>query len=228
MDDDKGRIDSVFRERNRLTERYSLANPGNLFNFEHLLERIKIRLESLYEDLGGVRMLDLGSGELFWTEKIVELGLSRNNSIASDLLHWRLAAGRKKGRSVDAVTSSAAALPFNSSSFDLVSQLTMMTSVLDHSTRGNIATEIKRVLKPGGYILWYDFRYNNPFNKNTRAIGLPEIRTLFKGMTVDCETVTLLPQLARKLGGKSSLLLNSFYALPILRTHYLALIGPKG
>lgn len=228
MTEDSNKIDDVFKKRVGLSDKYSLDNRGNRFNFERLRSRINDQLHTYFGDLNKVRMLDLGAGELFWTEEIMSMGISPENCIGSDLLFWRLAKGQKKGRKVDAVASSAAALPFHSNSFDLISQLTMMTSVPDSAVREKIVLETMRVLRPGGYILWYDFRFNNPFNRHTRAIKKLEIEKLFDGMAMDCETITLLPQLARKLCGPLSLLLNSLHALPILRTHYLAMIGPKG
>jgi len=228
MGEDRARIDEVFRRRSHLAERYSLENAGNRFNFNRLHERISYYLHSLFEDLPDRRFLDLGAGGLFWTEQIMRMGLIPENCVGCDLLQWRLAEGRRLGREVAGVVASAGALPFGPGIFDLVSLLTLMTSVTDKSQRQKIATEIKRVLRPGGYVFWYDFRYNNPFNRYTRAIGKREIEALFGDWPIRYESLTLLPPLARKLGGKLPLLLNSLHALPILRSHYLAIIGPKG
>jgi ubiquinone/menaquinone biosynthesis C-methylase UbiE len=227
MNNDRARLEEIYKKRAGLSSRYSLDNPGNRFNFDLLYRGINDRLTSTFGDLTMVRMLDLGSGELFWPEKMILMGLTPENCIGSDLLLRRLIDGRKMGRQVTAVASSAAALPFESNSFDLVCQLTMMTSVPEVTTRKAIALEMIRVLRPGGYILWYDFRFNNPSNPYTRAIRKSEIKKLFVEMPVRCQKITLLPQLARKLGKKSALLLNLFYTLPILRTHYLGMIGPK-
>jgi len=228
MSDDRESMDRVYRERKKLADRYSLDNAGNRFNFEQLRGRIKNQLNSLYGDISTVKMLDLGSGELFWTREFIKLGIEYQNCIGSDILLWRLKKGRESGQGVESIVASAAQLPFPSESFDLVTQMTMMTSVLDTGVRKEIALEMKRVLKPGGYILWYDFRFNNPANPYTRAIGRKEIERLFNGWKLTCEKVTLLPQLARKLGVVLPGLLNFFSLFPILRTHYLILIGPKG
>lgn len=228
MGEDRDKINDVFRKRAGLADRYSPDNRGNQFNYQWLHRKILAHLQSRFESLADIRLLDLGAGELFWTEDMIRMGLTTTNCLGSDLLFWRLAEGRKKGRQVNAVTSSAAALPFTSSSFDLVSQLTMMTSVPDPALKPMIADEMKRVLRPGGYILWYDFRYNNPFNRHTQAIGRAEIGRLFGEWPIHCETITLLPPMARKIGPVFYPLLKFAATLPILRTHYLALIGPKG
>lgn len=86
MDDDKDRIDSVFRRRRKLDRRYSIENRGNIFNFEHLHKNIMNRLESLFNDLSGKRMPDLGSRELFWTEKILRMGFKLKSVL--DFRNW--------------------------------------------------------------------------------------------------------------------------------------------
>ena len=86
MGEDKGRIDSVFRRRRRLNRRYSIENRNNILKFEHFHKSIKNRLESLFDDLSGKRMPDLGSGELFWTEKILRMGFKL--TLVLDFRNW--------------------------------------------------------------------------------------------------------------------------------------------
>jgi len=221
-------VNQVFCNRRHLIHKYSLSNPGNRFNFDHLRQHIERGLKTTYPDLTSITMLDIGSGGLSWTEEFVKLGISREKCIALDLLQWRLEEGHDAGRDIKAVCASAAELPFSDGVFDLVTQLTLMTSVLEANTREAIVSEMKRVLRPGGYILWYDFRFNNPINRHTRAIGRREIEKSFDGWKIRIEKMTLLPPLARRFNDRWSVLLKFFYAFPILRTHYLAVIGPKG
>jgi ubiquinone/menaquinone biosynthesis C-methylase UbiE len=228
MPDNRAKMDRVYRHRALKPGKYSLDNPGNQFNFRLLRERINDHLHSAFGDPDSVQMLDLGAGELFWADQMRALGIPSGNVVACDLLHWRLAKGRREGREIDAVNASAEQLPFPDRSFDLVCQFTLMTSILEPGMRQKIAAEMLRVLKPGGYILWYDFRYQNPFNRHTRAIGLTELIRLFSGLPVVMEEITLIPQVARRSPRSLIPLLKWAYRLPILRTHYLALIGPKG
>jgi ubiquinone/menaquinone biosynthesis C-methylase UbiE len=228
MRNDKKKMDEVYRERKRLASRYSLDNPGNRFNIASLLAKVSNALHTRFSDLSLASLLDIGSGDLFWVEEFVRMGVPRSACVGSDLLDWRLREGRGKGRNIASVVCTAAQLPFRTESFDLVSQFTLMTSITDDLIKDMIAIEMKRVLKPGGYILWYDFRYNNPTNPHTRAIGRSEIRRLFAGWNIEPTAVTLIPQVARKTPGRLVPLLKFLHRLPILRTHYLALIGPKG
>jgi len=228
MPDNRTEMDRVYRHRALKPGKYSLDNPGNQFNFHLLRERINAHLHAVFDNTASVHMLDLGAGELFWADQIRAMGISSGTIVACDLLHWRLAKGRREGREITAVNASAEQLPFPDRSFDLVCQFTLMTSILEPGMRHKIASEMLRVLKPGGYILWYDFRYRNPFNRNTRAVGRTELIRLFAGVPITMEEITLIPQIARRSPRWSISLLKQAYRLAILRSHYLALIGPKG
>lgn len=228
MASDKESMDKVFRERQKLAAKYSLDNPGNQYNFKILRDVIENKVKALFSDYSSLRMLDLGAGELFWPDQFLKMGLSPNNCIGADILLWRLKEGRRNGRRIPAIAASASNLPFADNCVDIAFQMTMMTSVLDSDLRCNIAEEMKRIVKPGGYIFWYDFRFNNPANPDTRAIKLSEIRRLYSGWPVQADKITLLPPLTRRVARFSTGFLNLLSLLPILRTHYLAIIGPKG
>ncbi len=60
----------------------------------------------------------------------------------------------------------ASSLGFEDSTFDLVLQSTVFTSVLDPGLKQQIAAEMIRVVKERGVILWYDYHVNNPWNSD--------------------------------------------------------------
>jgi SAM-dependent methyltransferase len=113
--------------------------------------------------------------------------------------------------------------------FDLVCQHTVFTSILDPVLRQQIASEMARVLRPGGAVLWYDFLYDNPRNPDVRGAGAKEIRDLFQSFDIHLSKVTLAPFIERRL---PKLGLPLWYwlltSLPPLRTHYLALLVKTG
>ena len=100
----------------------------------------------------------------------------------------------------------------------------MFSSILDDQNRYKVANEIIRLLKPNGIIMYYDVRYNNPTNKNLKAVKRKQLFKLFPNMKKELLSVTLLPYLSRKLG----ILNNPFYFLlskiSFLRTHYIGII----
>ena len=88
----------------------------------------------------------------------------------------------------------------------------------------NVAGEVHRVLKSGGAVVWYDFRYKNPWNPHTRPMPKQRIRQFFPDFEIHLHTVTLLPPLARRLGRLTPVLYPQLSAIPPLRTHHLGLL----
>ena len=66
------------------------------------------------------------------------------------------------------------------------------------------ATERRRGMRPrlaaGGHVLWYDFRYDNPSNKHVRGVRRSDVDRLFPGFSLSLRTLTVVPQVARRLG----------------------------
>jgi ubiquinone/menaquinone biosynthesis C-methylase UbiE len=120
--------------------------------------------------------------------------------------------------------ASAAELPFPAKNFDLVLQSTVFTSILDGAMKQQVASEMLRVVRSEGLILWYDFNVNNPWNPDVKGVKKREIARLFTGCHVDLRRITLAPPLARWIAPRSWLLACLLEKIPLLRTHYLAVI----
>jgi hypothetical protein len=80
-----------------------------------------------------------------------------------------------------------------------------------------------RVLRPGGAVLSYDFRFQGR-NPAVKAIHPREIRALFPEGTFMHRRVTLAPPIARRLARWSWLACELLHVIPWLRTHDLVLI----
>ncbi len=113
----------------------------------------------------------------------------------------------------------ASRLPWPDATFDV------WHSSPDSDLKQQIASDMMRVLKPRGIILLYDLRFNNPDNRKVRGIEAAEIRSLFAGCRISLEKTTLAPPIARAvvpLSWTATLLLEH---IPLLRTHYLGVVG---
>jgi hypothetical protein len=86
-------------------------------------------------------------------------------------------------------------------------------------------TEAERRL-PGGAIVWYDLRVNNPHNRDVRGVGAAEIRAIFPGCRISLGSAILAPPIARRLARFSWPLCGLLAAIPPARIHYLAIIRP--
>jgi ubiquinone/menaquinone biosynthesis C-methylase UbiE len=180
-------------------------------------------------NLTKTRILEVGCGPGNTLADWARWGASTSNLYGIDVMEPFVKQASKLLPRAGFVVGTAERLPFPDRSFDVVTQLTMFTSILDGAMRHAAAAEMQRVLASAGVILWYDFRYPNPFNRDVRPVRLREIRALFPGWRINRVTTTLLPPLARRLA-RISLRACTFLdsTLPPLRSHHLALLTRPG
>jgi ubiquinone/menaquinone biosynthesis C-methylase UbiE len=135
-----------------------------------------------------------------------------------------LAQARKRLPQAELIEANAEELPFPESVFDLVGLFTVLSSIGAPDVRRNIANEAIRVLRPGGAVLWYDMRVANPWNRHVQPVSRAALERLFPGFALAVVPMTLVPQVARRLGPLTSVLLPLLHALPFLRTHWLGIL----
>jgi ubiquinone/menaquinone biosynthesis C-methylase UbiE len=220
------RIAQAYRSRDpKVAARWDLVNPGNR---AILAERRRLVRHLLEEQgwlpLGARRILDVGAGngvELAWFR---ELGAAEANLTGIDLLPERVEVARQLFPSIQFHSGNAEHLPFPHSEFDIVMAFAVFSSILETNMAAAVASEIVRVMKPGGGLLWYDFRYDSPSNRNVRGVHASRVRTLFFGLEGRLISLTLLPPLARRLGPLTGIAYPALMVLPPLRSHLLGLL----
>lgn len=223
--DEANRIRAVYERRaaSGRERRYSLFEPGHMFHSQSL-ERALVRVlrrEGL-TSLAGLRILDVGCGGGSWLAGLNRFGAEPQNLFGVDL---RRAALPSDPSELNLAVASGDRLPFASQTFDLVFQLTMLSSVLQRNMRAAIAGEMLRVLKPSGILLCYDFTVN-PFNPDVAGVRRAELDQLFPLTRIRTDRVTLAPPLTRLIAPRSWLLCELLEGIPWLRTHLLASIRP--
>jgi ubiquinone/menaquinone biosynthesis C-methylase UbiE len=170
--------------------------------------------------LQGLRVLDVGCGSGGHLRRLVDYGAEPANCYGIDPCRKSLAAARELNPNITFVEGGADQLPFPENNFDLIFQFTVFTSVLDTRIRNSIAAEVRRVLRPGGYFIWYDFAVSNPRNPNVRGISRREITELLSGFRLKFLRVTLAPPIGRAVVKVFPSLYWILRAIPFLRTHY--------
>jgi ubiquinone/menaquinone biosynthesis C-methylase UbiE len=165
---------------------------------------------------------DIGCGTGTWLLELAQWGASDLHGI--DLDESQIERARSRFPSAQVHVGDARELPWQSNSFDLVSQFVLFTSILNTAVKEQIAREMWRVVKPGGLILWFDFYVNNPRNRNVRGISSTEINSLFPYGRIRLRRVTLAPPIARRIVPLSWIAACLLEKIPILRTHYLGII----
>ena len=95
------------------------------------------------------------------------------------------------------------------------------SSILEEEQRRIVAGELRRVIRSGGVLMWYDLRVDNPRNSDVRAVPSRALADLFPSWSIQLRSVTLAPPLARMVVPRSWLAAQMLSALPLLRTHAL-------
>jgi SAM-dependent methyltransferase len=168
----------------------------------YLLEQRYGALASILEGLcersvHDVSYLELGSGAGEGLAILGRVPLRLGAIVGVDIDHALLKRRGEGKRSGGLVCSDAGRLPFRDGLFDVVSQVMVLSSILSHSSRVRIASEMERVVRPGGHIISIDLRYPRVPPMGRTTMTLRRLRKTFSGSHITTYTFGLLPPLAR-------------------------------
>ena len=204
---------------------YSYFNQTHLF-ITHGRERAILNLLDRYgmNPLENKVILDLGCGGGGILRDFIKYGARPRNLYGIDLLPDRISEAKRLSPNIDFRCGNAEDLPYENENFDIVMQFTVFTSILDKRMKQRIASEMLRVLKSDGIILWYDYHVNNPKNPDVRGVKKKEIYALFPDCRIELRRITLAPPLTRLLASHSWMLCYMLEKIPLLCTHYAGVI----
>lgn len=174
-------------------------------------------------DLAHRDVVEVGCGAGGNLLEMLQWGAAPERLAGIDLLEPRVQAARARlPAAVHLHAGDASTWPRADASADLVLQFTVFSSILDAAVQARLAQAMWRWLRPGGAVLWYDFTWDNPRNRDVRGLPLRRVRELFPQAVVHARRITLAPPLARRLCALHPALYPWANALPLLRTHVLA------
>lgn len=175
--------------------------------------------------LSDKRLLDVGCGTAGDLLALVRLGFDPDNLVGFELLdHLVQRARHRLPPSVRIECGDALALPAQAASFDVVMQSTVFTSLLDDDFQRRLAQRMWELAKPGGGVLWFDFAYDNPRNRDVRGVPRDRIAELFPEGDMRCWRLWLAPPIARLATRVHPKLYTALNTVPLLRTHLLCWI----
>jgi SAM-dependent methyltransferase len=219
------RLRRAYRERDAAAAGpYRWDNPGYVAYMQNVERAVLRALFDAGVHLSGARVLDVGSGSGYFLHRLEEYGAGECHGI--DLMPERIEEGTKRYPTLHLRVGNAAELPFGDGEFDLVTQFTCLSSILDDELRLAAAGEMQRV-GTGGWILSLDMRTIRPLalrsRRGTPTVGLdePELRRLF-GEPAILRRTALRFDLAELVHGRP-VPVALLGALPTLRSHFLGL-----
>jgi len=176
-------------------------------------------IKSVFNDPGNRTILEIGAGQGGNVLMLRKCGFTDRNIFLNELLPERILAVKNNYPVIKMYKGDALKVQFNEQ-YDCVFQSTVFTSVLNDGDRKALADKMWGLLKPGGIILWYDFVYNNPKNKQVRKVSVDELKKLFPLAAAEkILKITLAPPIGRRIGKFYNL-----FNLPFLRSHILAVL----
>lgn len=181
------------RAKNKLYESvYHSFAPYAIYNMSQLdllLGKTLRRAGML--PLTGKRILDVGCGTGRQLLSFLMQGALPDDLYGIDLIPERIAEAKAKHPLIHLQVGSAEQLDYPDASFDLVTQFTVFSSILDEQMQASIAREMNRVTKPGGLIVWYDLRR---MGKSKALVGFPQpvVESLFPGFYTTYAKITRL------------------------------------
>ena len=214
------------RQESGRERRYTFSDYAQVLRIEEMQSRMAFLIAThLGPDLSRKRILEVGCGTGYWLRYFIQLGAQPENLFGIDLLPEKIARAKLLcPRGVHLECQDASRISCENDLFDLALQVTVFTSLLDFEMKKALAREIARVLKRGGYLCWYDFFVNNPWNADVRAVGKKEILKLFPGFRLHLERLSVAPPLGRILNKISPLAYHVASAMKVFSTHYLGLL----
>jgi len=179
--------------------------------------------------LVGARVLDVGCGSGYLLHRLHENGAGECHGI--DLMEKRIEMGREAYPTLKLRVASATELPYANGAFDVVTQFTCLSSILDDDVRLAVAREMQRVAT-GGWVLSFDMRglwlsrlahrrASADDSTQTVALDRHELSRLF-GEPAVLRRETLTFGLA-ELTGRHPLIGMTLGTLPFLRSHLVGL-----
>ncbi len=202
--------------------RHSILDPGNLLIIQ---ERERLLLRTLRRHgiraLDDVRVFEAGCAGGYNLRQMVQWGARPEKVAGIDLSEESVAYCREHAPAIRVHCGSAAAIPEADRGFDIALAFTLFSSVADEEVARGIGSELMRITRPGGLILVYDMRRNNPRNPAVHRVSRDDVRRWFPDCAVRTRSLTLLPPLARPLGRHAPFLYAPLGAIPFLRSHEL-------
>lgn len=225
--DEAAAVAERYARRAAQPDRYGILQP-DVWQTLQERQRAEWRLWARlgWHDLSALRYTEVGCGAGGALLEALRAGFAPEHLTGLELLPERHAMARRVLPIAVALhLGDALQAPLADDSQDVVAQHTVFSSLLDDAFQQRLAAAMWRWARPGGGVLWYDFTYDNPRNRDVRGVPLRRVKALFpQARSVHAQRVTLAPPIARRACRVHPALYTALNSCPLLRTHLLCWI----
>jgi 2-polyprenyl-3-methyl-5-hydroxy-6-metoxy-1,4-benzoquinol methylase len=210
------------RKEKKLDKLYDWYNPDVQFSTSQYNKYFSILLNKAYgNDLSKLKILDVGCGDGNFIRTLIEWGCEPKNITGIDLMRYRINTCKKKTHSDVKFIVGNFSKQFKN--FDLVVANTVFTSILKSNERKILAHNMWNATKINGWVMIFDFRYNNPYNKNVKKISIKDLKKYFNHSNKFFYCYLLMiPIIARKIVKYSYIFSEILiFIFPFLKSHFI-------
>jgi SAM-dependent methyltransferase len=154
-------------------------NPGVLFQALALEASIVRASRAVDHDPETALVLDVGCGGGGNVHDLLRLNYRPDRITGIDILPDRIAQARRLYPQARFIQGDARRMEFANHTFDLVFESTMFATLPDDALSAEIASEMLRVCKPGGYLMLVDWRTPKPWDASYKALTRRRLAGLF-------------------------------------------------
>ncbi len=160
-------------DRYQREQRGRIWDPSNPGFARMMRDRDRAVVDLLRRSLpgDGGAVLDLGAGDGRLAQVARDAKVPFSSWTGADFDPGAVAAAESAMPWASWVEASADRLPLADGSFDVVVASTLFSSLPSRALEEAVAGEVTRVLRADGWLVWYDLRFDNPFNRAVHGIG---------------------------------------------------------
>jgi len=236
---DIDRLKNVYKSFNEAQDGYNentyttLRDDILIFKQDTEKRLVKIIRESFNGDIKKLTVLEVGTG---WGQRFrsfLDMGFESSNLYGIDLLQNFIESARKWSGDLNFICGDAQNLPYENDSFDIVFQCVAFSSIIDRNIIKNICSEMIRVVKDDGIIIWIDFgiKGQKKYYEGTQylqSIELNEIKSFFPDCNMKFENKIYLKPFFWKICNhkdKYNKILYKFFSnFNLCKSHYVIVL----
>jgi SAM-dependent methyltransferase len=162
MEEEVSRIRSVYAARDNDPAVRAMWSPFSEAEVAHRNQQYVSLAASFRalgrENLSGLRILDVGCGQGRMVRACLDLGARPEDLVGVDVRASAIEEARRLSPHLAFRVGDGVSLDFPDHSFDLVMQFVVFSSIFLGELREHLAREMRRVLRPRGFIFWWDLK----------------------------------------------------------------------